>query len=108
MYFPWAMACFLVLLPILRGLRKSALVGKTMEAIIFACQRALPFVFVIIINAIMFSVVATYILGGIINSKSRERYLELAGSELPAGYEYLNWNDLLNSLVYLYSINIKN
>lgn len=48
------------------------------------------------------------IFGGSINSGTPAQYLKYVGSELNENYEYLNWNDLVNSLVFVYTIVINN
>jgi len=67
-----------------------------------------PFLFVILISFFIFSLLGMSVFGGSINSSTRAQYLKMVGSELNENYEYLNWNDLVNSFAFVYTIVINN
>ena len=107
-YYGWSIACILYLLPLIKDLRKNSVVGKILDSTFFSLKRVFPFLVVISLNYMIFTILGTYFLGGRINSDTRYRYLDVTGNELNANYQNLTWNDLTDSLVFLYTINMNN
>ena len=48
------------------------------------------------------------VFGGSVNSGTPAQYKKMVGGDLNDNYEFLNWNDLINSFTFVYSIVINN
>lgn len=107
-YYIWSIASLSIIYPLYVSLKENFIFGKLMDTILYAIKRVWPFLYVIMVNYCMFAVLGCYVFGGSINSKTREVYNKLTNSSLNPNYENLNWNDLPNSFVFLYTINMNN
>ena len=107
-YYGWAISCILYLAPLMKDLKKNFVVGKILDSTFFSLTRVFPFLVVISLNYMIFAIIGTYFLGGRINSDTPYRYLDVTGADLNANYQNLTWNDLPDSLVFLYCINLNN
>ena len=57
---------------------------------------------------LIFGQIGFHFFGGKINSNTPSIYLKVVGSQLPINYEKINFNDVPNAFVYLWSILINN
>lgn len=73
-----------------------------------ALNTVYPFLFVVVMFYIIFAFVGMALFGGKINSGLPEAYLKATGGQLLRNYQFLNWNDLLNSLACIYSLQVGN
>ena len=106
-YYFWAVCCFCNVFAIFNHLNQFKLVSETFSIIVLAIEMNYPFLFVFLMTYMIFAVVGCFLFGGVINSKTPDRMAEI-GQATKDIYKYHNWNDYLNSLVYLYSINLQN
>lgn len=83
------------------------LVSEIFGVIMLAIKINYPFLYVWVMNYLIFAVIGGYVFGGNINSLTPER-MEAVGQATKPEYIYQNWNDFLNSLVYLWGINVNN
>lgn len=106
-YYFWAACCFCNVIAIFNHISQFKLVSEILSVIGLAIKINYPFLYVIVMNYFIFGVVGGYIFGGNINS-STPKNMDNVGQETKPEYVYQNWNDYLNSLVYLYGINLNN
>lgn len=67
-----------------------------------------PFIFVVLMGYAIFAFVGMALFGGKINSTLPEKFLKSTDSQLLRNYQFLNWNDMFNSLTCLYTIQVGN
>lgn len=106
-YYFWAVCCFMNMIDILNHLKQFKLVSETLSILALAIRLNYPFFYVMLILYLIFASIGEFIFGGSINSNTLERMNEVGQATKPI-YVYHNWNDFLNSVVYLYSINLNN
>ena len=108
MFYIWSVSCLVGVVDIVHQLKRISILSKLVQIIFYALKVTYPFLFVILISFLIFAMIGMSIFGGSINSRTPALYLKYVGGELNDNYEYLNWNDLVNSLVFVYSIVINN
>ena len=106
-FYFWATCCFVNLLAICSHLSQFKLISETFSVILLAVKLNYPFLFVISVLYLEGAVVGGYLFGGQINSRT-PKCMEDVGQGTKPEYIYQNWNDFLNSLVYLWGINLNN
>lgn len=106
-YYFWATCCFFNVIPVFNHMTQLKLISEIFGVIVLAIKINYPFLYVWIMNYLIFGVIGGYVFGGNINSKTPEM-MENMGQATKPEYIYQNWNDFLNSLVYLWGINLNN
>jgi hypothetical protein len=106
-YYFWSVCCFVNVIDILNHLKQFRLVSETLSILALAVRLNYPFFYVILILYLVFGAIGEFTFGGNINSDTLER-MEIVGQDTKEEYVVHNWNDLFNSVVYLYSINLNN
>lgn len=51
-----------------------------------------------------YSLLGTILFGGLVDQKTREKFRTRTGVKLEDNYEYLNFNDVLNGMIFLFAI----
>ncbi len=106
-FYFWATCCFVNLLAICSHLSHFKLISETFSVILLALKLNYPFLFVISVLYLEGAVIGGFLFGGQINSLT-PKFMEDVGQGTKPEYIYQNWNDFLNSLVYLWGINLNN
>lgn len=106
-YYFWAICCFFNILAIMNHLGQFKVVAETLGAVGLAFRLNGSFLYVVVLVYLISAKVGLYLFGGRINSKSPER-MSKVGQPIQEIEVYQNWNDFLNSLVYLWGINLNN
>lgn len=57
-----------------------------------------------ILLMLIYSVFGTILMGGLVSTDSKAKYPQTVGEKLEDYYEYLSFNDVPNSLLFLFSI----
>jgi hypothetical protein len=83
------------------------LVSEIFGVIVLAIKINYPFLYVWVMNYLIFATIGGYLFGGNINSLT-SKMMENVGQATKPDYIYQNWNDFLNSLVYLWGVNLSN
>jgi hypothetical protein len=104
----WSLLCLLEVVCFVDHLRSYSLVSKMVLIIFHALNTVSPFLYVLAMTYCLFAFVGMALFGGRITSTLQEDWRAYAGADLNRRFQYLNWNDFLSSLVYLWSINMNN
>lgn len=107
-FISWVIACISNVPMFLSRLWRLASVKLVVRILNSAMNTVYPFMFVVIMFYSVFAFVGMALYGGKINSTLPEKYLNATDSQLLRNYQFLNWNDFLNSLTCLYTIQVGN
>lgn len=58
----------------------------------------------ILLLMLAYSLVGTIQFGGLVDQTSKEKFRTRIGEKLEDNYEYLNFNDILNGMIFLFAI----
>ena len=108
MFVFWSIICVLFAVNLILYLRKVHMFRRNLQVLIQAIKNMYPFMFVVVMSYMIFAFIGMSLFGGKINSSTPEIYFRAAGSQLNRKYERLNWNDMLNSLTFLYTLQVGN
>lgn len=106
-YYFWAVCCFVNVADILNHLKQFKLVAETLSILGLAVRLNYPFFYVMLMLYLIFASIGEFVFGGNISSATPAR-MAAVGQPTKDVYVYHNWNDFLNAVVFLYSINLNN
>lgn len=104
----WSLLCLLEVVCFIDHLRSYSLISKMVLIIFHALNSVSPFLYVLAMVYCLFAFVGMALFGGKITSTLQEDWRAYSGGDLNRRFQYLNWNDFISSLVYLWSINMNN
>jgi hypothetical protein len=107
-FFTWAFFCLLTLTNLVDQMRTFRMVRQSIIIIAHAFNTVSPFIFVIVMNYMIFAFLGQILFGGKINSDTPQNYLIATGSTIFRRYQHLNFNDYYNSITILYAIQLNN
>ena len=108
LYYVWAICSMCSAISIIYHLKKETILGSLVDIVFHSIRQTYTFIFVILIEYLIFALIGISLFGGCINSQTSFIYSERVGDSLNSNYEYLNWNDFLNSLVFLFALTMNN
>lgn len=89
-------------------LKKVTILSQLIDIVLHSITQTYAFLFIIIMEYLIFAHIGMALFGGCISSETPSLHKERVGGDLNKYYEYLNWNDFTNSLVFLFAINMNN
>lgn len=104
----WAVCCLFSINAIFNHLKQFTILKRLLDILYYALKTTYPFLLVILINYSIFAVLGISLFGGVISSSAPEEFKIHAEADIDPDYVYLNWNDFLNSCVYLYALTLNN
>lgn len=107
-FIPWVVCCLALVVSFVDRLRKLTTVKNLFSILNSAFNTIYPFIFVVVMTYFILAFIGMALFGGKINSSLPEKYLQSTGEQLLRNYQFLNWNDLLNALTCLYTLQIGN
>lgn len=104
----WALCCMAILVPWLNHIRRLKLTQQAIIILFHAFKAVYPFLFVVFMNFLIFAQLGQIWFGGKMTSTIPEDILKATKGPLLRNYEYQNFNDLYNGMVFLYTIEVYN
>ena len=106
-YYFWAICCMMNVLAIFNRLQKFKLIAETFSIIMLAVKMNYPFITFIVVFYMQSAIVGCYMFGGHIHSLTPDS-MSMVGQSIKREFVYQNWNDLFNSIVFLWGLNLGN